>query len=67
MSRDRTTTAMRYQVEANGTVHESLCYSLSEAQGLARALVEKGLKEVQIARYDRSGRSNYYEVVEVLS
>lgn len=64
--RTRATTTMRYQVEANGSVHESLCYSLREARVLAKALKQKGCTGVQISRYDRSGKSNYYEVVESL-
>jgi hypothetical protein len=60
-------TEMRYQVEANGFVHENLCYSLNEARKLARRLAKKGLRGVQIARYDRSGCSDYYEIIEVLA
>lgn len=66
MSRDHTTTAMRYQVEANGHVHESRCYSLKEARTIAKLLKSKGCTKVQIARYDTSDKSDYYEIVEVL-
>ena len=60
------TTTMRYQVEANGQVHDSRCYSLKEARFVARTLKQKDCTGVQIARYDSSGKSDYYEVVEAL-
>lgn len=60
------TTTMRYQVEAAGVVHESRCTSLREARKVAKKLKESGCWGVQIARYDTSECSDYYEVVEVL-
>lgn len=67
MSRKRATTAMRYQVEANGSVHESRCSTLKEARKTAKELKTKGCTGIQIARYDTSGQSDYYEIVEVVS
>jgi hypothetical protein len=64
--RDKTTTTMCYQVEANGVVQESMCSSLRDARKTAEDLKQKGCTGVQIVRYDRSGKSDYYEIVEVL-
>lgn len=55
---------MMYQVETRDGVHESMCTSLADARRLARLLWDKGVPGIQIARYDRSGASNHYEVVE---
>lgn len=59
-------TDMRYQVEGGGAVQDSNCSTLREARRVAKALKAKGCQGVQIARYDHSGASNYYEIVETL-
>jgi|SaaInlLV_10m_DNA_4_1040232.scaffolds.fasta_scaffold56142_2 hypothetical protein len=55
---------MRFQVEGFGIVQESRCMSLKEARGVRDALVKRGCKDAQIARYDTSDHSDYYEIVE---
>jgi len=61
------TTDIYYQVEANGFVHESMCFTLKEAKILAKTLQGRGCSQIQIARYDRSGKSDYYEVIVAMN
>lgn len=59
-------TRIRYQVEGAGFVQHSGLTSLRQAMKAAKDLRAEGCTGVQVARYDTSDKSDYYEVVEVL-
>jgi hypothetical protein len=61
------TTEIAYQVESNNGVHSTRVARLISAEKYAKKLQEQQVKGVQIARYDKSGRSSYYEIVKQLS
>ena len=58
------TTTMRYQVEAFGVVQNSGITTLKFARRIKSRFVKAGANDAQIARYDISEASDYYEVVE---
>ena len=55
-----------YAVYLNGVCHESNSGSLKTARIEARELKRRTRGHVEIRRYDRSGRTNYDELVEVV-
>lgn len=67
MKRNKTTTEMRYQVEGANSVIESRCYSLREAFFIFNMHKNRSCnRAVNIARYDTSGYSNYYEIIHTV-
>ena len=57
------TTRILYQVEADHGVYHTRRPSLKGAFALAQGLCQDGVQGVQIARYDASKFSDYYEIV----
>ena len=53
-------------MEGAGFVQHSGLTSLRQAMKAAKDLRAEGCTGVQVARYDTSDKSDYYEVVEVL-
>lgn len=60
-------TLIVYQVETSRGVHENDAGSLKSATALCKDLVARGCAGVQLCRCDRSGVSNYYEVIKVFN
>jgi hypothetical protein len=57
------TTRMAYQLESNRGVIETNISTLSQAKKKAENLSQKNVSGLQIARYDASEKSIYYEIV----
>ena len=58
-------TMIIYAIYCNGTCYENMIHSLKAAEKIAEGLLEiNGKQSIQIARYDRSERSNYFEIVK---
>lgn len=60
------TTRMEYALYDRGGCIENTCGSKAAARGHALSLKKKTGKTYEIYRYDRSGSSNYYELIEIL-
>ena len=58
-------TMIIYAIYCDGFCHENMIYSYRAAEKLARRILQTNpMRNIQIARYDRSECSNYFEIVK---
>jgi len=68
MTTEKKQTMTLYAIYCNGSCYENMVYSLKAAEKIAERLIaSNGKQKIEIARYDRSDLSDYFEVVKVFN